>query len=712
MTIKNEVLVRVYIVLGVVLLVSLAIIYKAVEVSVIEGESWRQKSANQYVKLMEIEGDRGNILSEDGKLLATSLPFYDIGFDPNSSGMSDKDFLENVDSLAYCIAEFANSSRTFGGWHALLMNERGPDGTSYIPIKRNATYDQMHQIKQFPLFNKGQFRGGFVAKQKFDRKRPFGLLARRTVGYIDEESGRKVGLEGSYDKYLRGEVDSVLMFKVDPRRKLYKPLYDYSDVKLESGLDVVTTIDVDLQDIVEESLHSGLVKHQAEYGVAIIMEVKTGEIKAIANLSRQDDGNYYEEWNNAVGTKTEPGSTFKIASMMALLEAGYIDLDDEIDITQGVTEYEGERMKDSSPHGLDTVTVRHAFEISSNVGVSQLVVDNFGKRNKEKAFINYLDQFRLTKPTGVEIMGEQKPYIKHPDNEADDWSGITLPWMSIGYESELTPLQILNFYNAIANDGMMMKPQLVTSTQKYGQTIERFPHSILKKKIASSGTIKKTKELLEGVVLNGTAEKYQSKQYTFAGKTGTAQFGYRKRGNYTEVEGRQASFAGYFPAHKPKYSIIVVVNDPKIGGYYGSKVALPIFRAIADKTWALKLDMHYALNARPAKPLAGRQLPNKSTGVRDDVKKVLASLDLKYNDMSNSELAVLEATRKDTVNLYRRKVAPNKVPNVVGMGLRDALYVLENKGLTVEFRGVGKVRNQSIAAGTRIRGQTIKLRLE
>ena len=706
-TIRNEVLYRLYFVVAMMVIAAVVIFAKAVQISVFEGDYWREKSNDKYVQFRRLEADRGNILSSNGSLLATSLPYFDIAFDPNSSGMLESDFNRYIDSLAYCLAEFVDPSYTPGAYRDFLIQKR-QEGAQYVPIKKNVTFEQMKLIRQFPLFSMGQFKGGLIVMPKFRRERPFGLLAHRTIGYV-RDGIKPVGLEGSFDELLAGEDGQQLMMRVGD--DIWKPIEDLAKIEPKSGQDVLTTIDIDIQDVTEEALYRAVDRHRAHYGVAVVMEVETGAIRAISNIGRTPEGNLWETYNYAVGSATEPGSTFKLAAMLALLESGHVDLDDSINIEKGRTKFYNDEMVDAYPHSLDSTSVQHIFEMSSNVGMAKLVQKYFGDTQKEEKFIEYLKQFNLHLKTGIEIEGEAAPYIKDAFDTKNGWSGTTLPWMSTGYEVMLTPLQLLNFYNAVANDGTMMKPYLVSETREYGNTLERFPPTVIKRKIAATRSIKKAQFLLEQVVENGTAKKLKTDKYRFAGKTGTAQVNYKRLNDKTHVGGYQASFVGYFPAEKPKYSCVVLISEPREFGIYGGEVALPVFREIADQIFATKLELQEPLNAKPAEPLVRSQLPDYNIGDRKEMEYLLKTFDLTYVSTEDSPLVMLRA-ESDTLSLIPYTVSKKRIPSVVGMGLRDALFVLENLGLRVEIgSGCGRVVQQSIKPGTPVRGQTVYLRL-
>ncbi len=708
MDIKNEVLIRVYIVLIGVALFGILLFAQTVRISVVQGEKWRTRGENLYVDSIAVEGERGNIISEDGSLLATSLPFFDIRFDPNSKAMSEKDWDDNIDSLAHCLATYVDNSHTVGGMKERLIEQK-ENGAQYFLIKRNATYVEKEMMSRFPLFNLGRYAGGFIVESKPKRERPFKQLGFRTIGYI-RDGYKPVGLEGYFNDVLGGGRIGVPMFRAPDNN--YIPIHDLNEIEPARGDDIVTTIDINLQDISHEALLRGLKYHNAKHGTAIVMEVKTGAIKAISNIGKADGG-WFEIYNYGVGAATEPGSTFKLATIMALLEDGHVNLDDSLDIENGKHTFYEEEMLDSAPESFrtDTTTVRRAFEISSNVGMGKLVQQYYGdKKGGDEQFIKRLKDFRLHLPSNIEIKGEAAPYIKTPYSKEDKWSGITLPWMSIGYEVTITPLQLLTFYNAVANDGRMMKPYLVSEIRHFDEAIKKIKPTVIKKQIASPKTIAKAQELLFGVVERGTANKLKSSKYKFAGKTGTAQINYRKFNNQKKNIKYQASFAGYFPADDPVYSCIVVITEPSEHGIYGGEVAGPIFREIADRCIETRPELHKALNEYKKPVLAKHKLPDFDAGKREDVEEVLRYLDFEFENNSESDWTMIRA-ESDTLEMQNRFVSEDVVPNVVGMGLRDAMFILENGDLKVVVSGAGRVRKQSIIPGTPIEGQTIRLTL-
>ena len=709
MDIKNEVLYRVYLLLfGLFLPAAVLLLYRTVQISIFEGEKWRTQGKTRYLENREIPADRGNILSAGGSLLATSIPYFDLYFDPLAP--SERDFNLYVDSLALCWATFIDDTYTPGGLREHLYRLR-KSNQRYFPVKSKVSYAEKRLIENFPLFRLGQFKGGLIARSNSDRRRPFGVLAQRTIGYVRPD--KSVGLEGYFNAFLRGEPGRQGMICVDRSKDIWLPIRDLAAIEPKGGADVRTTIDINLQDIVENALLRGMNYHEAEWGTAILMEVRTGAIKAIANLGKTQEG-WWETYNFAVGAAEEPGSTFKTASMLAMLEDGLVKLNDSIDIEKGKTRFYEDVMVDASPESakLDSISVKRIFEISSNVGMAKLVNQSYNQQGGAERFIRRLHQFNLHLPTGIEIEGEAAPYIKTPFSAKDRWSGTTLPWMAIGYELRLTPLQQLAFYNAIANNGRMMRPYLVDEILSNGKVVKKFQPRVIKRGIASERSIEMIRELLAGVVEQGTAEKISTGAYDFSGKTGTAQINYRRIGaNRTRIGGYRASFAGFFPSDNPVYSCIVVIHNPTKHGYYGSDVAGPVFREISDKSYYATLDIHPPVNSQPAAALANAGLPAFDIGYKADMQVALDYLGLSASGNPPTQMAVLTAKR-DTLKMDRRTIVEGRVPNVQGMGLKDALYILENAGLKVEARGVGRVALQSLRPGPPCRGQTIALTLK
>jgi len=715
MNIKNEVLVRMYIVLAGFLLLAVLLFAQTVKISVWEGEKWRAIAANNYVKYEGVSAIRGNILSDNGSLLAASIDKYNIHFDLQVSGLTKKVFEENVDSLAYCLSKFVNNKYTPGG-QLMRLREAREKGARYFTIAKNISYEKKNQISAFPIFNRGRHGGGLIVERVLKREMPYRLLAKRTIGYASRAGANDVGIEGAFDKFLAGTDGQRLTLRVSEKTRI--PINERAEIEPEDGCHVKTTLDIDIQDVAEEALMDALKYHDAQNGSVILMDVKTGQIKALANLEKTDNG-YWETFNYAIGSKIEPGSVLKLAPIMALLEDGKVDIHDNIPIYKGKRTFYDVEMLDSSVKSfeLDSTTLLNAFAISSNVGMASLTskyyqgVDHKGKIRAKQLLRRY-EQFNITYPTGIELKGEPEPFIKDPEKNSDEWSGLTLPWMTIGYEMQMTPLQILSFYNAVANDGTYMKPYLVSDILNKDGCYKKFNPTILNRSIASKSTIQKAKQLLAEVVKTGTARKLKSPKYDFSGKTGTAQINYKdKRKKAGKKVGYRSSFVGYFPSEQPKYTCIVIVTDPKKNGIYGADVAGPVFRKVMDNIFFLKPELHMALNSYQKPKLDGKDLPERFAGSLEDMEIVLKTLHVPFINKSSNPMMTTSVVQNDTVHLIDRPRGENLMPNVVGMGVRDALYVLENEGIQVKFAGKGKVKKQSISPGTRIRGQTIKLTL-
>ncbi len=694
---------RLYLVFLLLVVFGLSIFIKAVKVQVLEGPKWRTMADSLYYDYRNVKAERGNIYTENGSLLATSIPNFEIRMDLKAPGMVDDLFTENRDTLALCLSKLRTGMYTPGGY-VHLLDENRKKGNRYTLLAKNVTYPEVQEIKKFPLFNKGVHKGGLIVQSTSQRAKPFKMNAHRTIGYI-RENAQPVGLEGAFDNVLAGEEGMRLMQRISGRTWI--PVNDLTEIEPQNGKDIVTTLNIDIQNATEKALLKAIKQNNAKYGCAIVMEVKTGKIRAISNIGKTEEGNLWETYNYAVGVSSQPGSTFKLAAVMALLEDGYVSPNDSIFVNKGKADFDGESMEDSSPHGHEYLSLQKAFEISSNVAIAQLVNKNYKRKGGAKRFINRLKQFRLHQQTGIEIKGEGDPFIKEAFGEK--WSGLTLPWMSIGYELELTPIQLLTFYNAVANDGRMMKPYLVTEIQDYGKNIEKFHPVVLNRAIASQGTVNKAQQMLEGVVENGTAMGIKTNAYKMAGKTGTTVTRYQADINGKKKE-YQASFVGYFPADKPMYSCIVVVNTPSNGKIYGSQVAAPVFREIADKCYIKSIDQHKAINESDKPKLIAAKLPSARVGFKKDMKSVLDYLGMPSKVNTREDWTYI-APVNDTLDMRPRLVDNNTVPDVRGMGLRDAIYLLENNGLRVQTAGIGKVTKQSIKPGTKTLGQIVYLNL-
>jgi cell division protein FtsI (penicillin-binding protein 3) len=699
MSLKRDILIRASLVYILMLVMGLLILAKALQLQFFEKEKWAQEE-NSTVRHMVIEPNRGNIYSADDRLLAVSVPYYEIRMDFKSESFSDDIFYGGVDQLSKSLSKLF-SDRHWSAYKREMVRAR-EQGERYFLVKRNVTYTQLQQLKKFPIFNEGRFKGGVQYIQSNKRVRPYGMLAARTVGYTMSGDLRSVvGIEGAYEAELKGVEGYRLMRKI--RGDIWMPINDANEIEPEDGYDVVTTIDVDLQDVAQNALYNQLLRHDADHGTVVLMEVETGKVRAIANLTKDGDGNYRENYNYAIGESTEPGSTFKLASMIALLEDGYVKPDDIVDVGDGVVYYYGQKLEDSGEEGLGKITVQHAFEVSSNVGISSLVNENYKKRPEQ--FVDRLYEMGLNQKLDIGIRGEGKPDIKYTDSEL--WSGLSLPWMSIGYEVRMTPLQILAFYNAIANNGTMVKPIFVEEMRSHGKVVRRFHPEVLNNHICSRETLVQVRAMMEGVVENGTGKNLSNSHYRIAGKTGTAQVSLNKEG-YTKAL-YQASFVGYFPADKPKYSCIVVVNAPSKYIYYGNLVAGPIFRSVTDRIYVREYDMQDKGVEIAHQEI---QVPFSKSGMREPLENTFSYLKLPLHPGKGKGGWVSTKSTPDGLLLNHRAIPAALVPNVVDMGLKDALYLLESSGIRVVVNGRGTVRQQSVRPGERIsKGMEVSLNM-
>ncbi len=706
MSLKKEIVWRVGVIYMVMLSFAFLILGKIIYLQIIEGGKWKEKAQTLTLKDITIESNRGDILATDGRLLASDVPYYEIRMDTRSTGMDDASFNKNIDSLAFCLSDLFRDKSAIQYKNELVKARK--DGERFHLIKRRVNYNQLKKLKTFPLFRLGQYKGGFIALQTNLRIQPHGSLASRTIGRTTKgEGGNVVGIEGAFDKELKGVEGVRLMQRINGN--IWMPVHDGNEVEPKDGMDVVTTIDVDIQDVAESALLKQLMRHEAHHGTAVLMEVSTGEIKAMANLERNSKGQYKESYNYAIGESRAPGSTFKLASVIALLEDGFVDLDDTLNTGDGVIQYYDKKITDTKPGGHGILTVQEIFEVSSNVGISKLVTNYYS--GAEEKFINRLYSLNLNNRLGISIKGEGEPEIKYPGDKL--WSGVSLPQMSIGYEVRLTPLQTLTLYNAVANDGKMVKPKFAKALMYHGDVVKTFDTEVLKQSICSRSTLRKVKKMLEGVVERGTARNLKNENYKIAGKTGTAQIASLETGYTVKSKiSYQASFAGYFPADNPKYSCIVVVNAPSRNVYYGNLVAGPVFKEIADKVYATNFEMHESLNLANMNEEIEPEVPYTKNSKKNELEYALIDLGIPVNTEEATEDWVITTRLDSCVKLGNRTIAENLMPNVKGMGIKDALFILENVGLSVEFQGRGTVLDQSVTPGARIsKGEVIVLEM-
>ncbi|MEQ9442333.1 MAG: penicillin-binding protein [Cyclobacteriaceae bacterium] len=696
MNIKNTILLRVRIAFLAILVLSGFLVHRIIDLQSSAGDRWRDLAEQATVQYRAVPAARGNVYADDGSLLATSLPYYRVAFDPSVAG--DTLFRANIRALSEQLAGY------FGGdaqYYQRRMTKAREDGKQYVMLsQKKINHLEKDELAAWPIFREGRYKGGVIFEPVKLRYKPFGYLGARTVGFVND-NGKGAGLEYSFNQYLAGQDGQGLFQKMQGNH--WKPVYDGSEIKPVQGLDIETTIDINLQDVTQASLLSALYEHDAEYGCAVVMEVQTGEIKAISNLTKRKDGKYAEIYNYAVGGLTEPGSTFKLASVIALLEDSGLQLTDTIATGKGTYRFHDRIMRDYKWGGFGTITLKEAFSKSSNIAVSRWVDKYFGL--KPSRYIAYLQQMGLTEPLGFQLAGEGVPYIPTPEDK--DWSGVTLPWMSIGYSLKLTPLQTLTFYNAIANDGKLMQPLLVKKVTEANQEERVFEAAVLRERICSPATLRKVRQLLESVVQEGTANNIRNDYYRVAGKTGTAKI--LVNGEYTN--NYYTSFAGYFPADRPKYSCVIVINNPKGYQQNGSDVAAPVFKDIADKIYATDLSLHQPLPTQFAREEG--VFPVIQAGYRDDLQQICTALHIEQLTTDETTEWVRAQPVNQRIRWKQEAVEENQMPNLQGMTLRDALYLLERQGLRVEYKGAGRVTKQSLSPGESLKkGNTIWLELQ
>ncbi len=704
---KDQVLTRAYIVAGVLVCIGVVLFGQTFRIAVQQGDHWRAQSDSLYIHYLPIEAPRGNILSSDGNFLATSQQYYDIHMDTRAEGLTKDVFDEGIDSLGYYIHKHLQPRVSADSITRRLRAAR-KRGERYETIARNVDFPTYREIGHWPIFRRGANKGGLIAKRSEVRRRPFGMMAQRTIGYQRDDIS--VGLEGRFNQQLGGEAGRRPMMRLPGGHWL--PVEDLVDAQPSAGYDVQTTLDVTVQDIVHQELSRAVSQQAAEYGVAIVLETRTGSIRAISSLTRESNGAVIESYNHAIGTAVEPGSTFKLASMLALLDEDRVKPEDTVRIYGGRYQFYDRKMEDSDKHGIDEVTAAEAFERSSNVGIARMVDLGYGNNLAgRQAYVNKIRSFHLDRPTGVAIDGEKHPFIKDPGVDSlRTWSGVTLPWMSMGYEVELTPLQMVAFYNAVANGGRYMQPRLVSNIQRDGEIVQEYAPLPIGKPIASKRAIAAAQAMLEGVVDRGTARKFNDARYRFAGKTGTVQYRYSESAKEKGIDGHQASFIGYFPADEPKYTIMVLISDPRAGYIYGSDVALPVWRSIADKIYAADAELRPAIYADASPKWQASTLPHRGLGAAADMAAIFAVLDAPDLDGIAQQMVRLTAPN-DSLRIKAHPLAPGKVPDVRGMGARDAIFLLENAGCRVDLVGRGKVLRQSVAPNTKAHGQQVRLSL-
>lgn len=693
MNIRKSILVRVYLAFGLMVLGAFAVFAKMLHLQYVDGGEWRAIADSLTIQERVVEAARGNIYSNDGSLLATSVPEYEVRFDAMSIPEEYNDvFNSKVDSLAIKLAGFFKdkSSRQYLN---LLKQARSKE-QRYVLIKRNVSHQDLKIIKKFPLmsvFREGKIRfsGSLVAVRQNKRILPFTNLAARTIGYKNDQF--RVGLEGAYGDYIEGQSGVQLMQRI--AGGVWIPLNSEVEVAPIDGSDIISTIDVNMQDMAQRALQKQLKITDADNGCVILMEVATGEVRAIANFTKDNDGEYREKYNYAIAQGADPGSTFKLASYLAALDDGLIDTNTVVDVGNGTYKVPSHTIRDSHAPKKSRMTAKEGFEESSNVAITKLINTHYGA-NPSK-YTSKLHSWGLNEKLGLQIPGEATPLVKTPKSKS--WSKLSLIQMSYGYELKLTPLQTLVLYNGVANGGKIVAPLFVKEIRHLGNTVEKFEARVINNQMASKEAIEKMQEMLRGVMVNGTGKKLTSPLYTSAGKTGTAQMADDHRGYGARKY--QSSFAGYFPAENPKYSMIVVIRNPR-NGYYGGTVAGPVFKELADMVYANDLNLQGVFAAKKVN-MAGVKTPLTLKGSKEATQKVYEILGF---DASNWN-AIAQSTDSSLkgVPFVEVNIKEGVVPNVVGMGLVDALYTMENAGFKTKVSGRGKVIAQSLNPGDKVK---------
>jgi cell division protein FtsI (penicillin-binding protein 3) len=666
----------------------------------VQGEHWRSMSDSLHQRIDSIEAERGTIYSEDGQMLSTSIPQFDLFIDFRVEWLHEKSgihFRENLDSLSFYLSNLFKDKST-EGYKQWLM-EAYKDNEPYLELHRKTSYREYEQLRKFPLFRDGRYKSGLIVNERNIRLNPYGILAFRTIG-LDRESS-KVGLEKTYDSLLKGREGKQWVRTIAGGVKV--PINDDYIIEPETGKDIVSTIDVFIQEIAENALMKMMEKNEAEHGCAIVMEVKTGKIKAIANLGKKASGGYWEDYNYAISA-TEPGSTFKLATMMALLEDKKINLNTMVDLEGGIWRVAGQTVYDSEQSGHRGVTAKQAFELSSNVGMAKLVSAYYSGQPSQ--FINRLKQMQMDTLTGIDLVGEGRSTIYKPGQKM--WGPTTMPWMAFGYNLQISPLQTLALYNAVANQGKMMRPYLVSSVREEGVLLKNMDPIVVHEKVCSDQTLAQLRECLEGVCIAGTAkELFKNSLFPVAGKTGTALVANGNKGYADKIY--QSSFAGYFPADNPQYTCVVVIkNKPHAAVFYGGSVAGPVFKEIADRL--------YSTYVKGGKNELNKKLLDSSlmsyAGYKKDMARVMGKLKLGFRDSaSDAAYVAVKGEARDLV-VTAKSTPLNLMPELNGMGLKDAVYVCENMGLKLNIRGKGKVMAQSITAGLPVvKGQLVEVEL-
>ena len=699
MEIKKDILWRVYVSFIGIGLLGIFVIAKAFYIQNAEGEYWRSMSDSLHQRIVPLAADRGTIYSEDGQMLSTSLPTFDIYIDFAAEGLRDKNgkrFKENIDSFAISMSSFFGDKSKAAYKKQLEAGYKSK--SRYYLLKKKLSFAQYKVFREFPLVRLGRNKSGVITEVNSVRLNPYGLLANRTIG-LSRDNAQNVGLENTYDSLLRGATGQRLVRFIAGGAAI--PVEGY-EIEPENGKNIITTIDVNMQDIAENALMKMMLQSEAQTGTCVVMEVSTGKIKAIANLGRQEDGSYWEDYNYALRT-TEPGSTMKLATLISVLEEGKKTIHDKVQIGTTGNAYVGVRnVTDAERAPKALMSVKECFAHSSNIGMSRIAYESFAS-NPDK-FLEYLKRFRFDSRTGIDIAGEQKPRL--PRIKKNNEGLHAMVTMSFGYAIEVTPMQTLTLYNAIANNGKMMKPYLVNRIESDGLLLKEFNPIVLEDEVCKPSVLQSVQECLNAVAIEGTTRRvFKETPFAVAGKTGTSHFA---SGNIKYSDGIYlASYVGYFPVNEPKYSCIVVIKTrPRAAMHYGGQLAAPVFKEVATKL--------YAMYVEDKDPVKNKFISDSTdffyAGYTSDVKDVYNQLGIQYKDSVKQNFWSTVYDQQYSPVVTGNAVKSKRMPDVKGLGLKDALYLLENMGVKVVIEGKGKVVQQSIAPGTGLNnGMTVYL---
>jgi cell division protein FtsI (penicillin-binding protein 3) len=695
---RKVILVRAYIVFALLFVFAISIFVTAVKLQLGTDKKFKEELSAKNTRVVEIEAMRGNIYADDGSLLATSVPKYDVIFDLRADGLTTKVFIGKIDSFSMMMSRMF-PERSASAWKEHFLKHR-EKRTRYLKIAKDIGFEQVKAIKKWPIARLGKFTGGIWYEEKGKRMYFMGELAKRTIGYIKDKTA--VGLEGAFDTLLRGKNGSQMQQRMSGQT--WRPIQVGNNRAAINGKDIVTTLDVRIQDIAQYALQKGLEAESADHGCVIVMESKTGAIKAMANLKRGEDGQYYEAQNYAVSEFTEPGSTFKLLSAIALLEDGKVSTTDSIDNSWGKWNWYKMKLKDAVEPKKRYYTLSECLQYSSNVGTSKFVMQHY-KKDPKKFTQHALDLGLHIKPK-FDIPSSSNPSITTPNQSI--WSVTSLPSLSIGYSSKISPLQTLMLYNTIANQGKMMQPYMVKEIRQEGQTLSKIEPHVINEKAVSVKTAATLTQMLIQVVDNGTANGIKTDNYKIAGKTGTAWIYNEKTGYNGENQKQyQASFAGFFPANNPQYTIVVVVNSPKSGHYSGSQIAAPIFKNISDRIYSSFIKIQPALQTTSLPEVPGI-LKGDASKTKWVLNEIGISSQLIQDTASKNSHPTLSGQYIDpskeahSVKLKPMRIQENTLPDLRGLGLRDALKLLSDLGLKASYSGYGRVSDQAPVPNTKI----------